>query len=244
MRLFLLTLAFSVSIPVFSTTIADKRTYTTSFLTGIAPEIDGDLNDSAWFELPWQGEFIQQKPIEGGTPSKNTLIKVIHDETSVYAAIFCYDDPESVRSIFTKRDQFGGDVVGLAIDSYFNERTAYEFNVTAAGQKIDLMHTGDGEIDFNWNANWEAATSLTDSGWVAEFRIPVSQLRYNRSSDHTWGFFVWRWIDRMKEENQWVLLPVNGPQGVHNFGKIEGISGIRTSRQTEFLPYVSARLGK
>ena len=242
MRLLLLTIAFIISLPSHSSTTPEKRIYHISFLKGKTPTIDGIISDSAWTELPWQGNFKQQKPIEGGIPSKKTLIKILHDENSIYAAIFCYDEPEAIRSIFTKRDNFGGDIVGIAFDSYFNQRTAYEFNVTAAGQKIDLMHTGEGNIDFNWNSNWEAATTVTDSGWSAEFRIPVSQLRYNRQDDHTWGFFVWRWIDRNNEEVQWVLLPVNGPHGVHNFGQIDGISGIRTSRQTEFLPYVSTKL--
>jgi hypothetical protein len=240
-RNFLIIFALLICIRALGTYNPVKRTYHTNLLKGTPPEINGNLNDSSWNSVTWQKNFIQQKPVEGAAPSKETLIKVMYDENSIYAAIFCYDTPDNIRRIFTKRDQFGGDIVGLAFDSFNNQRTAYEFNLTAAGQKIDLMHTGDGNIDFNWDANWEGVTGLTDSGWVAEFRIPFSQLRYNKQEEHTWGFFAWRFIDRNKEEAQWVLLPVNGPHGVHNFGQIDGISNIRTSRQTEFLPYVSGK---
>lgn len=219
----------------------EKRHYSAAPLDVKAPQIDGSLADSAWADANWQGSFVQQKPVEGGMPSKETLVKILYDENYLYAAIFCYESPENIRRVFTPRDQFGGDVAGLAFDSYLNERTAYEFNLTAAGQKIDLMHTGEGNIDLNWNSNWDGVTSVSDSGWSAEFRIPFSQLRYNNQAMHTFGFFVWRWIDTRKEEVQWVLLPVNGPHGVHNFGLLNGISGIRSSRQTEFLPYISAK---
>lgn len=219
-----------------------KRTYYSSDFVGSAPVIDGKLNDSVWLADGWQGEFLQQIPEEGARPSKDTRVKVVYDFNNLYVAIMCYDDKESVRRMFTKRDEFGGDIAGIAFDSYNNKRTAYEFNLTAAGQKIDLMHTGEGHIDFNWNANWEGASVVCDSGWSAEFRIPFSQLRYNNIEEHTWGLHVWRWIDNLKEEDQWTLLPVNGPPGVHNFGQMEGVKNIRSSRQVEFLPYVSTKV--
>lgn len=219
-----------------------KRTYSTTEMTTSAPEIDGVLDDSVWNTGFWQGEFTQQIPEEGAKPSKETKVKVTYDYENMYVAIFCYDTPDNIRQIFTKRDRFGGDVVGIAFDSYFNQRTAYEFNLSAAGQKIDLMHTGEGNIDFNWNSNWEGMTAISDSGWSAEFRIPFSQLRYNNINEQTWGMHVWRWIDNNKEEDQWTLLPVKGPPGVHNFGQINGISNIRSSRQVEFLPYVSTKV--
>ncbi len=219
----------------------EKRSYSASQLKAKAPQIDGSLADSSWAQASWQGSFLQQKPVEGGKPSKETLVKIMYDENYLYAAIFCYDTRENIRRVFTPRDQFGGDVAGIAFDSYLNERTAYEFNLTAAGQKIDLMHTGEGNIDLNWNSNWDGFTSISDSGWSAEFRIPFSQLRYNNQPSHTFGFFVWRWLDTPKEEVQWVLLPVKGPHGVHNFGLLDGIKDIRSSRQTEFLPYLSGK---
>jgi hypothetical protein len=180
-RNFLIIFALLICIRALGTYNPVKRTYHTNLLKGTPPEINGNLNDSSWNSVTWQKNFIQQKPVEGAAPSKETLIKVMYDENNIYAAIFCYDTPDNIRRIFTKRDQFGGDIVGLAFDSFNNQRTAYEFNLTAAGQKIDLMHTGDGNIDFNWDANWEGVTGLTDSGWVAEFRIPFSQLRYKQT---------------------------------------------------------------
>jgi len=68
--------------------------------------------------------------------------------------------------------------------------TAFDFNLSAAGQKMDLKHLGDYQWDFNWNGVWDGATSLSDSGWVAEMRIPFSQIRYANQEEHEWGMHV------------------------------------------------------
>ncbi|MBN2485622.1 MAG: carbohydrate binding family 9 domain-containing protein [Bacteroidales bacterium] len=235
MLTFALFVALSVNFTVGQS--VEKRTFS-AFRSGqVAPVVDGDLSDVAWKDVPWIGGFTQQVPNEGQAPSKPTLAKIIFDHNYLYVAIFCYDDRDKIIRTFSQRDNFSGDCAGIALDSYNNKKTAYEFNLTAAGQKIDIMHSGDGNIDFNWNANWAGKTSVCDSGWSAEMAIPFSQLRYNRHEQHTWGLHIWRWLDRNKEENQWQLIPVNAPAGVHNFGVLEGISGIRESRQAELMPY-------
>jgi hypothetical protein len=223
--------------------VKPKRVYDASRLTQPVPKIDGLLNDDVW-QSPagWQGDFTQYAPNEGQPATRKTRFKIIYDNDNLYAAIMCYDEPEKVRKIFAPRDQQGGDLCGLAFDSYFNHTTAYEFDITAAGQKTDVMYLGGAfNFDYNWNPNWEGATAVNDSGWAAEFKIPFSQLRYSDIKEQVWGLHVWRIVDHLKEESHWNLLPSTATQGAHLFGIMQGISGIRTSRQTEFLPYVSLK---
>ncbi len=66
-------------------------------------------------------------------------------------------------------------------DSYFDHRTGFEFNLTAAGCKIDLIVTNDG-FDTNWNPVWDGKVGSMDSGWIAEMQIPLSQLRYGKQA--------------------------------------------------------------
>ncbi|MBE0654824.1 MAG: carbohydrate binding family 9 domain-containing protein, partial [Bacteroidales bacterium] len=153
-------------------------------------------------------------------------------------SIVCKDsDPASIRDILDRRDAISGDMTGIALDSYFDKKTAFEFNLSAAGQKMDLKHLGDYQWDFNWDAVWVGASAKNDSGWVAEMRIPFSQLRYAAEAEHTWGMHVWRWIDRKKEEDQWQYIPLEAPAMVYLFGELKGLKDIRDSRQVEFLPY-------
>ena len=43
------------------------RIYNTQRLVGEPPSVDGRLDDEAWKEGEWAGEYIQQNPVEGGT---------------------------------------------------------------------------------------------------------------------------------------------------------------------------------
>ena len=209
------------------------------------PKIDGVLDDEVWSLGEWQGDFTQQQPVGGTDPTEETYIKVLYDYSNLFVSIICQDDePDLIRDIFDRRDALSGDMTGIAIDSYHDKLTAFEFNLSAAGQKMDLKHLGDYQWDFNWNAVWDGATSKNDTGWVAEMRIPFSQMRYTNREKHVWGMHVWRWIDRRQEEDQWQYIPLNAPAMVYLFGELQDVNNIRESRQVEFLPYVLSSIEK
>jgi len=183
--------------------------------------------------------------VGGGDPTEETYIKVLYDHSSLFVAIICQDDVHHlIRDIFDRRYVLRGDMAGIAIDSYQDKRTAFEFNLSAAGQKIDLKHLGDYLWDFNWNAVWDGATSKNDTSWVAEMRIPFSQIRYTNREEHVWGMHVWRWIDRKQEEDQWQYIPLQATAMVYLFRELKGMKNISESRQVEFLPYVLSSIEK
>jgi len=223
-----------------------KRVYHAENIGALSPpRIDGLLEDEIWQLGEWHGDFTQQQPNTGARGTENTYVKVLYDHSSLYVAIICQDsEPEKIRDIFDRRDALSGDMAGIAIDSYFDKRTAFEFNLSAAGQKMDMKHRGDYEWDFNWDGVWSGATSKNDTAWIAEMQIPFSQIRYTDREEHTWGMHVWRWINRKHEEDQWQLIPREAPAMVYLFGELKGIRNIRSSRQMEFLPYVMGSLEK
>lgn len=252
-RIFLPLLLFGFSLFVLplqaqnlDSLLNNKRIYTTLNIGDLPlPEIDGELGDEIWTLGEWQGDFTQQQPVGGVPGSENTYVKVLYDRSNLFVAIICQDsEPELIRDIFDRRDALNGDMAGIAIDSYMDKRTAFEFNLSAAGQKMDLKHQGDYQWDFNWDAVWDGATSMCDSGWIAEMKIPFSQLRYADKDQHVWGMHVWRWISRNFEEDQWQYIPKEAPAMVYLFGELQGLEQIKGSRQVEFLPYVSAGLAK
>ena len=143
--------------------------------------------------------------------------------------------------ILGRRDENHGDMAGIAIDSYDDNQTAFEFNVTAAGQKVDLMHLGEYGWDFNWDAVWDGKSSVNDSSWCAEMRVPFTQLRFANKEEHVWGMHVWRWIHRLSEEDEWKLIPVDAPAMVYIFGELRGINNIPYKRNFEVLPYAKTK---
>jgi hypothetical protein len=221
------------------------RVYQTVRLVGEAPAIDGRLDDAAWTQGEWAGNYLQNLPTEGAPPSQPTELKILWDERHVYVAIRAYDDPAKVHRYPGRRDDFdnyAGDIVGVCFDSYNDKRTGFEFDLTAGGSKIDLiLGNGDSEWDTTWDAVWDGEVAHDDKGWTAEFRIPLSQLRYGPQDEQVWGMHAWRWIARNKEEDQWQLIPRQHTGRMHQLGELRGIHGLPRSRHIELLPHVLGR---
>jgi hypothetical protein len=213
------------------------RIYNVQRLAGQPPSIDGCLDDAAWKEGEWAGEYIQAIPAEGGVASQRTELKILYDDKHIYVAIRAYDDMTRVTRFPSRRDGITGDVVGVCFDSYFDKRAGFEFDITSAGTKIDLVLSNEG-WDTTWDAVWDGKVADEANAWTAEFRIPLSQLRYGPQDQQVWGMHAWRWIDRLQEESQWNLLPRQGTGRLYNFGELHGIHGLKPRRRFELLPHV------
>ncbi len=222
--------------------VRPKRAYVTTRLTGPAPVIDGRLDDACWATLgEWSGDYTQLTPHYGATASRATEIKILYDDRNIYVAMRAHDDPIAQRSRQAgDRDSFTGDIMGVNFDSYHDQRTGFEFDLTASGQKIDLKLLND-SWDTSWNAVWEGKVTHDAEGWSAEFLIPLSQLRYD-ARNPVWGLHSWRWIDRLKEESDWNLLANDGSGNVKSFGELHGLTGLRPARRFELVPFTSVRV--
>ena len=220
----------------------EKRIYNTVRIENCKPVIDGMLDDECWKQGEWSGNYSQQMPVEGALPSQQTEIKILYDDENIYVAIIAHDnEPQRIDRQMGRRDQFQGDIVGVNFDSYFDHRTGFEFNLTAAGVKIDLMLTNDG-WDTNWNAVWEGEVSHQDSSWTAEMRIPLSQLRYGKNPEQVWGLHSWRWINRNHEEDQWNLIPRDIAGALYGFGELHGLKDLPRVSRVEFIPYTVGKI--
>jgi hypothetical protein len=212
--------------------------YTTIRLITPKPVIDGKLNDECWKTGVWAGDYRQFIPNEGAKPTYPTELKILYDDKNLYIAFRAYDsEPEKIQRFSGVRDDIVGDMVGITFDSYHDHRTGFEFTVTAWGQKVDLVLFNPMNWDFNWNAVWKVRTGLEDSAWVAEYEVPLSQLRYSKEEEQVWGMHTWRWINRLQEESNWEIQSKTGPGMLYNFGELHGIKGLKKSQRLEIMPY-------
>lgn len=221
----------------------EKRTAMAFRLDGEAPRVDGLANDIAWQRLEWQNSFVQRQPYEGKAPSQSTEFKILYNDNSIFVIVRAWDtSPDSIVSRLSRRDSGDGDAIGVEFDSYFDHRTSFSFIVFASGVKLDKLITGDGENeDETWDAIWDAKTSIDEKGWIAELEIPLNQLRFNGNHEQTWGFQVGRYIHRKDELSLWQPIPRDAPGWVHQYGILNGISGVKPKRQVEIAPYVVAQ---
>jgi hypothetical protein len=216
-----------------------KRYYRAHVIAGESPTIDGLLDDPAWGLGEWSGGFVQYDPYNGGAPSQDTEFKILYDDHSLYVAIRARDTaPDSIVSRLTRRDQEDGDLVSVCFDSYHDLRTAFVFGVNAAGVKFDHVISNDGRNeDASWDPNWWVKTSLDEQGWVAEMRIPFSQLRFESQGGGFWGLQVIRRIHRKGEMDFWSHIPRDSPGVVHRFGTLSGLEEIKPRGILDLTPY-------
>lgn len=219
--------------------INPENHYKATRLSGPPPVVDGMLDDPAWEAGEWAGGFTQHEPYSGREASQKTSFKVLFDDDFIYVAIRAWDTaPDSIVRRLTRRDQDDGDMVGIAFDSYFDQRTAFIFGVTAGGIKFDMIMTNNGASeDKSWDPNWWVRTSIDDKGWVAEMRIPFSQLRFERDGGDLWGVQVFRRLHRNGEMNFWAHIPKDAPGIVHLFGTLEGFRLVEPRTIFDLTPY-------
>lgn len=220
----------------------EKKQYQTTRISA-APEIDGILTDKAWNEGTWMDDFVQYEPNNGSKTSQKTEFKILFDENNIYVAFKAYDTaPDSIVNRLTRRDNTDGDLVAVIFDSFHDLRTAFLFGISSSGVKYDQVFTGDGQNeDDTWDPNWWSKTSINAEGWVAEMKIPLSQLRFDNSTDGTWGLEVARVYYRKNETDFWQHIPKDAPGLVHLFGEITGLNHIKPRKIFDVTPYGVAK---
>jgi hypothetical protein len=221
-------------------TDSTKR-YTTAWVQGPPPVIDGLLNDAAWDQVEWTGgDFRQVNPDKGKPATVQTKFKISYDAKNLYAIFRCYDpEPSKIVKRMSRRDSFDGDWVEIHIDSYYDKRTAFSFTTSVSGVKSDEYVSNNGDDwDASWDPIWWTKTSVDAEGWIAEIRIPLSQLRFAIKDEHTWGLNVQRRFFRNQENSRWQYIPPDAAGYVHLMGEMNGIKGIKPQKQLEIQPYV------
>src|SRR5215208_6375290 len=111
------------------------------------PVIDGKLDDEAWKSATVLKDFYQTSPGDNIAPSKPTEVFLGYDSKFLYIAFHAFDEPGKVRATVAKRDDiFQDDYVGIYLDTYNDQRKAYELFFNPFGIQADgIFAEGRGE---------------------------------------------------------------------------------------------------
>ena len=204
------------------------------------PVLDGKTDDPAWKNAQVIDKFLEYDPKVGAEPRFKTEVRVVNDDKYLYVLARMYDPaPDSMISLLSRRDiRTQSEQLKLMIDSYHDRRTGYEFCVNPAGVKRDFYVSDDNNEDPSWDGVWDVATKIDSVGWVAEFRIPFSQLRFPNAAEHTFGFMVVRDIGRTAQRISWPLYHRDQQGYISQTGELSGITGIGQPSRLEIAPYV------
>ncbi len=211
--------------------------------------LDGKLDEPVWRTSPVATGFVQRQPFNGNPASQRTEVRIAYDAHALYVGVRNHDTaPDSIAQQLGRRDadDIYADWFFVGFDSYGDRRTAFVFGVNPRGVLRDTYLFNDSDADDSWDAVWNVVARVDSGGWTAEFRIPLSQLRYDVQGTvgavRPWGINFSREIARHGEESFWAPTPANAPGFVSRFGTLVGLDSLRPPARVEFVPYVRTQL--
>jgi hypothetical protein len=208
------------------------------------PTIDGVINEEVWKDaLPISLNY-EISPGDNNTPTTATHVRVAHTQVAFLVSFIAEDpNPKEIRAHLRDRDQsYRDDFVGMMMDTFNDQRRAYEFFVNPLGVQMDLIKEEvTGNEDDSWDGLWTSAGRITERGYEVEIRIPFSTLRFNNTdSTRTWGISFFRARPRDKRyqiANQKVSRDANC--FLCTFEKYEGFQGAKQGRNLLIVPTVT-----
>ncbi|MEZ4701457.1 MAG: DUF5916 domain-containing protein [Rhodothermales bacterium] len=218
-------------------------------------EVDGFLDEPVWAEAEVVTDFLQFEPVDGAASGQRTEVRVVYGSSSLYVGATLFDDnPAAIEAALGRRDEYNrADWFLVAIDSYFDKKTAYTFGVNAAGVQMDAIQTSNRRSglgnaanpggDLSWDAIWLATPRIGPDGWTVEMRIPYSMLRFPERPQQTWGIQFTRVIPRLGEQSEWPYIPRGERTNlVARFGELTDLNGVHPRRNIQITPYTLSRL--
>jgi hypothetical protein len=198
------------------------------------PRIDGIL-EPLWATADSAKCFVQRYPDEGKPATDSTVAYVLFDDANLYVAFKCYARRDQLTLIVAARDNRQGDNVGLLLDTFDDNSSAYYFCVNAQGVQYDSRIFCDaGTWDNSWDGVWFSDARVTDYGYCAELRIPFKSIRYKPGLTE-WGVNFDRYVPYNDEQSDWALQK-HGTLKVSNSGRLAGIQPHARGMNLEVYP--------
>ncbi|MBL4821424.1 MAG: carbohydrate binding family 9 domain-containing protein [Gammaproteobacteria bacterium] len=210
------------------------------------PEIDGNIGELEWAAATRVMLNIETNPGENIPSSVTSEALIMGDGETLYVAFISFDpDVTEIRAYYRDRDDVRNhDQVGIVLDTFNDERRAYEFFVNPFGVQLDAINDDvNNDYDHSWNAIWDSAGRINDDNYTVEIAIPLKQLRFDQSlAQQTWGInFVRRYprgrdyqiSDSARDRNiSCYLCDISKAQGFENLERGRNLEVVPTLTTT------------
>ncbi len=203
--------------------------------------IDGRLDDAAWARAATVDLGFESQPGDNLPASVKTTAWIAYTDDALVVAFRAEDpDPAKIRAFLRDRDAlYSDDFVGVMLDTFDDQRRAYEFFVNPLGVQADLIkEEATGNEDDSWDGLWTSAARITATGYEVEMRIPFATLRFKDTDGaRRWGASFLRIRPR---EHRFLYANQRVERGnrcyLCTFDKLEGFNGIQQGRNLEITP--------
>ncbi len=212
--------------------------------------IDGVLDEAVWREAPPITGFRQRWPADGAPASERTEVRVAYDDEAIYFGMIMFDsEPDRImRSILHREGRIDkDDNIIIALDTYYDRRSAYIFEMNSFGTQDDAHFTNENLVfpdDWMWQGVFESDARVTERGWELEVAIPLTTIRFDPANVDRMGVAFYRSIRRKNEQVTWPHIPLaytgtlqGGMDQASRFGTLVGLEGLRPGRHIEVKPF-------
>ena len=220
-------------------TISDKKQLEAKKIEGEI-KIDGYLNEPEWQKASAAGDFFTYSPSMGKPSDYETKVKALYNDRAVYFGAFLKDDPDSILTGLSKRDDenVNADKFYITLNPYNDGKNIFKFMVTAANVQSDIKISPRNE-DRAWDAVWKSRVSIVDSGWVVEMEIPYDALRFPGKEVQKWGINFWRLVRRERKISSWSFVDRTMDNEGNQYGDLLNIRNVEPPVRLSLYPYVS-----
>ncbi len=209
--------------------------------------LDGFLDETLWKEAANFG-FMEWRPDWGKRDSLTTFY-ITFDNRYLYVGLDAKDSqPNKIINRNLIRDGwYGDDFFAFQIDPNRTQKNAFVFSIYPSGARYD-MAIANNNIPLGRSTNnpaydmiWEGKTRMTEQGWQAEYRIPLSNLRFEiRNGEVTAAISGHRTINH---ENKLMVYP-RIPQNISGANEMPSLKqpvvfeGLQPRKDLQITPYI------
>lgn len=208
-------------------------------------KLDGVLNEEAWENALTLELKYEVNPGENIPAPVKTFVYVTYNASHFYVAFRALDpDPKTIQAHFKDRDNiYSDDWVGVVLDTYNDERGAFDFLCNPYGIQSDGTETSSSSDD-SWDAIWDSYGRINEDGFIVEMAIPFHSLRFQRKQgEQIWGFDA---VRRFQGDVQHHigLFPRDRNNNCYlcQAFKIKGFEGAKPGKNIEINPTLTAQL--
>ena len=162
--------------------------------------IDGNLSEAQWKNATKILVNNITRPYDNIPSPVHTEALIMSDADTFYIAFIANDpEPNQITAFYKDRDKaWGNDLVGIKIDTFNDQRTAYRFLVNPLGAQIDGIESEVTRKQSDaWDGIWQSAGQINSKGYIVEMALPFRMLNFTEKDiAQDWGMEFLRFYPR------------------------------------------------
>lgn len=202
--------------------------------------VDGNLTETEWSLCEVGSNFSEIDPHDDREAPVKTEVRCVYDDNNIYFAFTCYDyNMNKLRVHLSDRDNmWQDDFVGLILDTYSDNKEGYEVFANPYGIQGDATWTPNNEND-SYDLVFTSDSKIYKDRWTVEIAVPFKSIRFPNKESQSWKVhFIRNWPRDARIQMSWAHVSKDNPAFMQQAGFIQGIKGVKSSKNLEILPYV------